>query len=273
MPTDTRRIGGPEESFSPLAYTPTDSTKTLMMSSNGIRNDGRKCEDLRKMFIKTGVVSQARGSAYIEQRETKIICSVYGPREVVRKEEFSMKGQLTCEFKYATFSCSYRRQHQQDSEEKDFSVQLLEALEPAVCLHKFPKAQVNIFVEVLQNDGSALAASITCASMALADAGIEVYDLVIGCSMKIHEDKVLTDPTVNEEYDSQNSKELNHGSITIGFMPSLNQISAITSKGEIQIDFLKRAMTDCVEACQKIYPAMQQTLHTSIKDKLTASER
>lgn len=45
-----------------------------------------------------------------------------------------MKGQLTCDFKFATFSCKYRRQHQQDNEEKDLSVLLLEALEPAVCL-------------------------------------------------------------------------------------------------------------------------------------------
>ena len=45
-----------------------------------------------------------------------------------------MKGQLTCEFKFATFSCRQRRNYQQDGEEKDFSVQLLEALEPAVCL-------------------------------------------------------------------------------------------------------------------------------------------
>jgi exosome complex component MTR3 len=58
----------------------------------------------------------------------------YGPREVVKKEEFSMIGQLTCEFKFATFSCRIRRQHQQDNEEKDYSSQLQEALEPAVCL-------------------------------------------------------------------------------------------------------------------------------------------
>ena len=106
----------------------------------------------------------------------------YGPRAVVKKEEFSMQGQLTCEFKFTTFSCEQRRQYQQDTEEKDYSVQLLEALEPAVLLHKFPKAQVNIYVTVLQNDGSALAASITCASVAMADAGVEMYDLVTGCS-------------------------------------------------------------------------------------------
>lgn len=66
--------------------------------------------------------------------ETNGFMHRYGPREVVRKEEFSMQGQLTCEFKFTTFSCRQRRQHQQDTEEKDFSVQLLEALEPAVLL-------------------------------------------------------------------------------------------------------------------------------------------
>lgn len=56
----------------------------------------------------------------------------YGPREVTKKEEFSMKGQLTCEFKFATFSCRVRRQYQQDNEERDYSCQLQDALEPAV---------------------------------------------------------------------------------------------------------------------------------------------
>lgn len=43
-----------------------------------------------------------------------------------------MKGQLTCEFKFATFSCRVRRQYQQDNEERDYSCQLQDALEPAV---------------------------------------------------------------------------------------------------------------------------------------------
>lgn len=43
-----------------------------------------------------------------------------------------MKGQLTCEFKFTTFSCRVRRQYQQDNEERDYSCQLQDALEPAV---------------------------------------------------------------------------------------------------------------------------------------------
>ena len=45
-----------------------------------------------------------------------------------------MKGQITCDFKFATFSCQRRRQHQQDAQEKDYSYELQNALEPAVCM-------------------------------------------------------------------------------------------------------------------------------------------
>ena len=48
-----------------------------------------------------------------------------------------MKGQLSCEMKYAAFSRRKRVQHIQDSEEKDLSVLLREALEPAVQLVRF----------------------------------------------------------------------------------------------------------------------------------------
>ena len=84
--------------------------------------------------VKAGAISQAKGSAYAEAGNTKVICAVYGPREVTRRDELSMKGQLSCEFKYATFSRQQRQQHQQNNDEKDLSLLLQEALEPAVML-------------------------------------------------------------------------------------------------------------------------------------------
>ena len=86
--------------------------------------------------MKTGVVSQAKGSAYVEQGNTKVACSIYGPREVQKKSDFSLNGQLFCELKFAPFSCKKRRGHQQDSEELELSSLLKEALEAAVCLVK-----------------------------------------------------------------------------------------------------------------------------------------
>lgn len=83
--------------------------------------------------MKTGVVSQAKGSAYIEVDNTKVICSVFDPREIPNRLEYSQHGELYCVFKYATFSCAMRRSHQQDAEEKELSLNLKRALEPAVC--------------------------------------------------------------------------------------------------------------------------------------------
>ena len=49
--------------------------------------------------------------------------------------------------------------------------------------HEFPNFQVDVYALILQNDGSALAAAITCASLALADASVPMYDLVTAASM------------------------------------------------------------------------------------------
>jgi len=50
-------------------------------------------------------------------------------------------------------------------------------------VHRLTKSVVGVHVMVLQADGGELAVATTCASMALADAGIELYDLVAACSV------------------------------------------------------------------------------------------
>ena len=49
--------------------------------------------------------------------------------------------------------------------------------------HEFPNFQVDIYVSVLENDGGPLAAAITCAGLALADAHVPMYDLVTAASI------------------------------------------------------------------------------------------
>ena len=49
---------------------------------NGLRPDGRRALELRQIRVKMGVFGQADGSAYIEQGNTKILVTVYGPHQV-----------------------------------------------------------------------------------------------------------------------------------------------------------------------------------------------
>ena len=59
------------------------------------------------------------------------------------------------------------------------------ALSASVQLHLLPKSTIAVHALVLQDDGGALPAAVTCASLALADSGILLYDLVAACTVAL----------------------------------------------------------------------------------------
>lgn len=81
-----------------------------------------------------------------------------------------MNGELAVEFKYSPFSTS-RRFVKNDIIEKSMALSLKRALLPSVCRYAFSNFQVDVYVNVIEDDGSVLAAAITAAGLALADAG------------------------------------------------------------------------------------------------------
>ncbi|XP_078585392.1 exosome complex component MTR3-like [Branchiostoma floridae x Branchiostoma japonicum] len=265
MPTDSRRVPGPQDSRSPHWY-----GKHATRQEGDTRPDGRGDHDLRPVYLHAGVVSQATGSAYIEMGQTKVIAAVYGPREIARREEFTMKGRLCCELKFATFACRRRRQHIQDNQEKDGALIVLQALEPAVCLDRFPKSQVDVYITVLQDDGSALAAAITCAAAGLADAGVMMYDVVAGCSVRQCGERQLLDPSVSEELCQEGESAEDHGMVTVGLLPSLNQVSALALDGHLEQQTAVQAVKTCIGGCQGIYPILKDCLVTSTRKKIPA---
>ena len=89
--------------------------------------------------LRTGVLSQSSGSAYIEQGSTKVIVGVHGPREIPRRSDFSMKGVLACHVQLAPFSAAASRRAPGggagvDQEAREVANIVKEALEATVCL-------------------------------------------------------------------------------------------------------------------------------------------
>ena len=87
--------------------------------------------------LKTGIITKAKGSAYIEQGQTKAICAVYGPREIPRRSDFSMRGILNCTLEqtpYARVVRSPPMSAQNPDAEEDMSISLGQALEATVCM-------------------------------------------------------------------------------------------------------------------------------------------
>ncbi|XP_061773050.1 exosome complex component MTR3 [Nerophis ophidion] len=264
MPVDTKRVRGPNVSQSPSLF----ASKPAAVSSLGPRADGRQRHqvDVRPVFVRCGLVSQAKGSAYMESGDSKLMCCVYGPRETERKDETDMKcGRLTTDMRFAPFSCPERGSWIQGSQDKDFSLMLQESLQPALCLHKYPRSQIEVNVMVLENSGSVLAHAVTCASLALADAGIEMYDLVLGCALCQDGASFVVDPTYAEENGLSSVGSDNRGRLTTAFLPSLNQVSGLLSDGEMTEETLSAGVRTCIEGCYKIYPVIQQALAKAVR--------
>jgi exosome complex component RRP41 len=57
-------------------------SKFEFVSPEGLRMDGRRPGELRRIDAKMGVVSKADGSALFRQGNTQVLATIYGPKEV-----------------------------------------------------------------------------------------------------------------------------------------------------------------------------------------------
>ncbi|RAL37489.1 unnamed protein product [Cuscuta campestris] len=233
-------------SAAPETYSPFPSQRKEKASApagdDWVRSDGRHFYGCREALLNTGAVKAASGSAYAEFGNTKVIVSVFGPRESKKAMTYIHTGRLNCNVTYATFSTPIRGQ---SAENKELSSMLHKALEGAIMLDSFPKTTVDVFALVLESGGSDLPVIITCASLALADAGILLYDLVAAVSVSCVGKNLLIDPTSEEE-------SLQDRSLTMSCMASRKEITQLFFTGEWTTPKLNEAMELCIEACSKL---------------------
>ena len=89
------------------------------------------------LVLKKGIITKAKGSAYIEQGQTKAICAVYGPREIPRRSDFSMRGIMNCVLECAPYSKAKRKApNSTEQSEEEMSISIGQALEATVCMVK-----------------------------------------------------------------------------------------------------------------------------------------
>lgn len=150
---------------------------------NGVRPDGRRLDELRPMEAQVGVLKNADGSALFRMGSTIAVAGVYGPRKVHPKhEEEAERAILRTRYNMAAFSTTERSRPGPSRRSQEISKVTREALAPVVFLEEFPKTAIDVYIEILQADASTRIAGINAASLALADAGIPMADLVAACS-------------------------------------------------------------------------------------------
>ncbi|KAM9623947.1 exosome complex component MTR3 [Morphnus guianensis] len=262
MPLDHRRLRGPEESQPP----------ELWAAGTGGVPEKEEEEDaapqdpcaLRPLFARAGLLSQAEGSAYVELGGgTKVLCAAWGPREAAEPGAAAAAGggRLLCEFYRAPFAGRGARRRPGSAAERDAereaAAALREALEPAVRLARYPRARLAVSALLLQDGGSALAAAISAAALALADAGVEMYDLVVGCALCRSPGPAaawMLQPGEPEERRAV-------ARLTVALLPALNQVSAVLGGGQgSPPDDWAQALRLGLDGCHRLYPVLRQSL-------------
>jgi exosome complex component RRP41 len=228
-------------------------TKNLI-DEEGKRTDGRTIDDLREIKITVGVIRNADGSAFIEFGRNKIIAAVYGPREVHPKHmALPDRCVLKCRYHMSPFSTDTRKNPAPSRREVEISKVMRESLEPALILEDYPRATIDVFVEVLQADGGSRCAGIVAASVALADAGINMRDIVSACAAGKVDDRIVLD--VNDTEDKEGSADM-----PVAYMPHLDQVTLLQLDGILTQDQFNESLDKAIMGCKKVYEIQKQAL-------------
>lgn len=213
------------------------------------RKDNRKNDELRKIEAKVGVIKRADGSAMFKIGDTIAIACVYGPRQLFPAfQQNSEKGILRCIYDLMSFSVSERKKPGPSRRSTEISMVIENALLPVLDLTKFPSTVVDVFINIIQADAGTRCAGICAASLALADAGIPMKDLVNAVSVGKLGKTLVLDLDKDEEDYAEGATD-----IPVAILPRSGKVSLLQLDGNITKEELKEALDLAKKGCDEIY--------------------
>ncbi|MFH1126240.1 MAG: exosome complex exonuclease Rrp41 [Candidatus Altiarchaeota archaeon] len=229
---------------------------------DGKRFDGRRFDEMRSITMKTGVLKRASGSAYVEWGKNKVMAGVYGPRQLHPKfMQDPTRAIVRCVYNLAPFSVDDRKKPGPDRRSVEISKVSTEALESVVLTEKFPNATIDVFIEVLQADAGTRCVGLTAASLALADAGIPMKDMVAACAAGKVQGQVVLD--LMKEEDNYGESDL-----PVAVIPRKKEIVLLQMDGKLTREEFTKAFNLAVEGAMQVYEIQKKTLLTGASQEV-----
>lgn len=232
----------------------------------GLRGDGRKIDELRKIRHKISVFPSADGSSYFESGLNKVMVIVTGPMEPRRQnDQMSDKGFISIHLATAPFSGNdHRKRRLNDKRSIEVESILRQTFEGAVILDLYAKSEINVTIHVLESDGSIICTMINAITLALMDAGISMTDMVTASSVGQVRGKYCVDV---------NQVEQNSGGayIPLAIKPRNEEVIFLQLNSRLSANNLREAMEVAIEGCRKIKMYMDGALKSYMNEALTQS--
>nr|CAG4641123.1 EOG090X0BHT [Eulimnadia texana] len=231
-----------------------------LLSDQGLRVDGRRPNELRRIKCSLSVFSQASGSAYLEQGNTKVLAAVYGPHEIRGSKSKTLHDQvlINCQYSMATFSTAERKQRPRgDRKSQEMSNHLAQTFQAVIRTELYPRSQIDIFVEVLQSDGGNYSACVNAATLALIDAGIPLKDAVASCTASL----VNSVPFVDVSHFEQTSGS---PELVVSVLPHSGEIVYMSLTQRFHVDHLSKVMDTAIKGCKDVAAVLDQTVRAHV---------
>lgn len=243
-----------------------DPNKELV-NKKGIRLDGRKADEIRPIHIEAGVLHRADGSAYLEWGGNKVICAVYGPRELnPRRFQESDKAVVQVRYGMSAFSTGDRKRPGPDRRSQEISKVLSDAFENVVLTERFPRGAIDVNVQVLEAAAGTRCAALTCASVALADAGIPMKGLISGIACGKANGHIIVDMMTEED-------NFGEADLPVGMNHTTGEIVLLQMDGNLSPDEFEKALDLAMEANKKVVVYMRDALMRRFNARLDAQEK
>lgn len=146
----------------------------------------------------------------------------------------------------------------------EFASLIKSTFEPVVQTHLYPRSQIDIYVQVLQQDGGIVQASINATSLAIVSAGIAVLDFVCAVTAGVHTTAPLLDLTTLEENDVPH--------LTVAIMPKTGKVTLVTMETRLHVDRFEEIFRLACDAGKVLHQEMRAAVKERTTDLVRAME-
>ncbi|XP_041971644.1 exosome complex component RRP41 [Aricia agestis] len=241
-----------------------------LLSSQGLRLDGRRPDELRRIRCKLGVFTQPDGSAYLEQGNTKVLAAVYGPHQAAKSKSSTEGVVVNCQYSMATFSTGERKNRPRgDRKSQEMSMHLRQALTAAIKTELYPRSQIDVYVEVLQADGGAYCACVNAATLALVDAGVPMRAYACASTASMAWREGVPAPLV----DVGHVEEAAGGVVlTVASLPNTGSIALLDMSHRLHMDYFDIVLSRAMQGCRDIEIVLDKAVREHLAEGWTKQD-
>ena len=221
------------------------SSAQSLISPEGLRQDGRRVGEIRRLRCRLGAAPRADGSAYVEMGNTKVLATVCGPHEARRPGEQLDCAALTCELSALPFAGgAHRPQGRSDRGSVELAAGVRHVFEAVVQTQLYPRTQIDVSITLLQADGGVRAACINATTLALIDAGIAMEDFVCACTAGAVQSALLLDMNAQED--------MAGAELTAGYLPRSERVGHLQLESKVPLASADELVNFAIEGCRQV---------------------